>query len=51
MNEYKYGEDIELDKLRTEVNMKKVLEGMDKNLKKATCTRCISNKLKGGYHG
>ena len=43
---FEFGEEFELDELRTDVNMKKVLAGMDKNLKKATCTKDISNKLK-----
>jgi hypothetical protein len=33
---YEFGEDFELDEIRADVNMKKVIKGLDKNLKEAT---------------
>lgn len=32
-NKFEFGEELELDKIRTEVNLKKVITGLDKNLK------------------
>jgi len=32
-NDYKYGEEFELDEIRANVNLSKVIKGMDKNLK------------------
>jgi len=43
-DKFEFGEEFELDKLRTEINMKKVIEGMNKNFKKAVSIK----NLKGG---
>lgn len=41
MNDYEFGEEFELDEIRTDVNMTKVIQGLDKNLKKATSVKNI----------
>jgi len=42
---YEYGEDFELDEIRANVNLTKVIKGMDKNLKEAVRKPNVKLKL------